>query len=199
MSDPSIPDTLAAGPADQGVAQHRDYLYRYALLQLRDASRAEDVVQETLLAAMENQERFSGRSSLRTWLTGILKHKIIDVFRKQSREAPLESGGPSESDEEFADLHFDKQRTDHWHTFPQTWGDPERSLEDKRFWEVFDQCSKQMPPQIARAFYMREIMGLETDEICKELSITATNCWVILYRARMSLRQCLELRWFSAR
>jgi RNA polymerase sigma-70 factor (ECF subfamily) len=111
----------------------------------------------------------------------------------------LESGGDTESDEEFADLYFDKQRTDHWHTFPQTWGDPEHSLEDKRFWEVFDQCSKQMPPQIARAFYMREIMGLETDEICKELSITATNCWVMLYRARVSLRQCLESRWFSAR
>ncbi len=199
MSESSIPDAGAARSGAQGAALHREYLYRYALLQLRDASRAEDVVQETLLAAMESQDRFAGKSSLRTWLTGILKHKIIDVFRKQAREVPLESGGASESDEEFAGLHFDKQRTDHWHTFPQTWGDPERSLEDKRFWEVFDQCSKQMPPQIARAFYMREIMGLETDEICKELSITATNCWVMLYRARMSLRQCLELRWFSAR
>jgi RNA polymerase sigma-70 factor, ECF subfamily len=199
MSGPTtIPGVRTAGSDDPGVAQHRDYLYRYALLQLRDASRAEDVVQETLLAAMESQDRFSGKSSLRTWLTGILKHKIIDVFRKQSRETPLDSGGDAESDEEFADLHFDKQRTDHWHTFPQTWGDPERSLEDKRFWEVFDRCSKQMTPQIARAFYMREIMGLETDEICKELSITPTNCWVMLYRARMSLRQCLELRWFSA-
>jgi RNA polymerase sigma-70 factor, ECF subfamily len=181
-----------AASGDQGVAQHRDYLYRYALLQLRDTSRAEDVVQETLLAAMENQERFAAKSSLRTWLTGILKHKIIDVFRKQAREAPL-----NESDEEFADLYFDPQRTDHWHTFPQNWGDPGRSLENKRFWEVFDQCAKQMPPQIARTFYMREIMGLETDDICKELGITATNCWVMLYRARMSLRQCLEMRWFS--
>ncbi|HTS55840.1 MAG TPA: sigma-70 family RNA polymerase sigma factor [Burkholderiales bacterium] len=199
MTDSSIPAVPAAGSGDQGAAQHRDYLYRYALLHLRDANRAEDVVQETLLAAVENQDRFSGKSSLRTWLTGILKHKIIDVFRRQSREAPLESGLEAESDEAFGDLYFDPQRTDHWHTFPQTWGDPERSLEDKRFWEVFDQCSQQMPLQVARAFYMREIMGLETDEICKELSITATNCWVMLYRARMSLRQCLELRWFSAR
>ena len=181
----------------QGVAQHRDYLYRYALMHLRDANRAEDVVQETLLAAVESPDRFSGRSSLRTWLTGILKHKIIDVFRKQSREAPLDADGDGQSDEEFADVYFDKQRTDHWHQFPQTWGNPERSLEDKRFWEVFDQCSKQMPPQIARAFYLRELMGLETDEICKELGITATNCWVMLYRARMNLRQCLEVRWFG--
>ncbi len=166
MTNPSASGS-AAMSAEQGVAQHRDYLYRYALLQLRDASRAEDVVQETLLAAMESQDRFAGKSSLRTWLTGILKHKIIDVFRKQSREAPLESGGDAQSDEEFADLHFDKQRTDHWHTFPQTWGDPERSLEDKRFWEVFDQCSKQLPPQSARAFYMPASMGLEPDAIHK--------------------------------
>jgi RNA polymerase sigma-70 factor (ECF subfamily) len=166
-------------------------------MHLRNANRAEDVVQETLLAAVESPDRFSGRSSLRTWLTGILKHKIIDVFRKQSREAPLDPDGDGQSDEEFADVYFDKQRTDHWHQFPQTWGNPERSLEDKRFWEVFDQCSKQMPPQIARAFYLRELMGLETDEICKELGITATNCWVMLYRARMNLRQCLEVRWFG--
>jgi RNA polymerase sigma-70 factor (ECF subfamily) len=192
-------DVLAgSAQTDQNaVAQHRDYLYRYALLQLRDKSRAEDVVQETLLAAMESRDRFSGKSSLRTWLTGILKHKIIDVFRKQSRETTVDMAADRDSDEEFADQYFDKQRTDHWHTFPQVWGDPERTLEDKRFWEVFDKCSQQMPPQVARAFYMRELMGLETDEICKELSITATNCWVILYRARMSLRQCLEVRWLD--
>ena len=92
------------GRDEQGVAQHRDYLYRYALLHLRDESRAEDVVQETLLAAVEGKERFSGRSSLRTWLTGILKHKIVDVFRRQAREAPLDADQEADADEEFADL-----------------------------------------------------------------------------------------------
>ena len=186
-----------ANDAQTNVAQHRDYLYRYALLHLRDASRADDVVQETLLAAVESSERFSGRSSLRTWLTGILKHKIIDVFRKQAREQTVDNPGGSESDEEFADLYFNKQDTDHWHSFPTSWGNPERSLEDKRFWEAFDQCSQQMPGQVARVFYMRELMGLETEQICQELSITPTNCWVMLYRARMNLRQCLEIRWFA--
>jgi RNA polymerase sigma-70 factor (ECF subfamily) len=184
-------------PTQTNVAQHRDYLYRYALLHLRDASRADDVVQETLLAAVESSGRFSGRSSLRTWLTGILKHKIIDVFRRQARETPVDVPETVESDEEYADHYFNKQDRDHWHSFPSTWGDPERSLEDKRFWEVFDQCSQQMPGQIARVFYMREIMGLETDQICQELGITPTNCWVMLYRARMNLRQCLEMRWFA--
>jgi RNA polymerase sigma-70 factor (ECF subfamily) len=179
------------------LAAHRDYLYRFALLHLRDESRAQDVVQETLLAAMEGRSGFSGRAQLRTWLTGILKHKIIDVFRRQSRETPLQAGPEAESDEDFADLYFNPKDQDHWHTFPTTWGDPEKSLEQKRFWEIFDACSKQMPSQIARVFTMRELMGLETEEICKELGITANNCWVMLYRARMNLRQCLETRWFG--
>jgi RNA polymerase sigma-70 factor (ECF subfamily) len=184
---------------DAQLAAHRDYLYRYALLQLRDESRADDVVQETLLAAMENRAGFSGRAQLRTWLTGILKHKIVDVFRRQAREAPLPAAQAHglERDAEFDDLHFDAQDRDHWRSFPQAWGDPEQSLESKRFWEVFDACSKLMPPQVARVFVMREFMGLETEEICKELGITANNCWVMLYRARMNLRQCLELRWFG--
>jgi RNA polymerase sigma-70 factor, ECF subfamily len=189
--------STSADATHPNVAQHRDYLYRYALLQLRDASRADDVVQETLLAAVESPDRFSGRSSLRTWLTGILKHKIIDVFRKQAREHTVDDPMGAESDEEFADLYFNKQDTDHWHSFPTSWGNPERSLEDKRFWEVFDQCSQQMPGQVARVFHMRELMGLETEQICQELGITPTNCWVMLYRARMNLRQCLETRWFA--
>jgi RNA polymerase sigma-70 factor (ECF subfamily) len=181
------------------IAAHRDYLLRYALVHLRDQARAEDAVQETLLAAMENQAAFSGRAQLRTWLTGILKHKIVDVFRRQAREAPLptDAGPAPDSDEEFADLYFDADDRDHWRSFPQSWGDPERSFEQKNFWETLDACSKLMPPQIARVFVMRELMGLETEEICKELGITANNCWVMLYRARMNLRQCLESRWFG--
>jgi RNA polymerase sigma-70 factor (ECF subfamily) len=186
--------------ADQ-LAQHRDYLVRFARAHLRDPARAEDVVQETLLAAMENRAGFSGKAQLRTWLTGILKHKIIDVFRRQKRDAPgagADDLGP-EADEAFADLYFDAGREDHWRSAPPAWGDPERSLEQKRFWEVFDACSKQMPAQTARVFLMRELMGLETEEICKELGITPNNCWVLLYRARMNLRQCLEARWFADR
>ena len=186
--------------ADQ-LAQHRDYLVRFARVHLRDPARAEDVVQETLLAAMENRAGFSGKAQLRTWLTGILKHKIIDVFRRQKRDAPdagADDLGP-EADEAFADLYFDAGHEDHWRSAPPAWGDPERSLEQKRFWEVFDACSKQMPAQTARVFLMRELMGLETEEICKELGITPNNCWVLLYRARMNLRQCLEARWFADR
>jgi RNA polymerase sigma-70 factor (ECF subfamily) len=185
-----------AGPIEpQALAAHRDYLYRFALAHLRDPVRAEDVVQETLLAALEGRSAFSGKAQARTWLTGILKHKIMDVFRRQAREAPAEAAQPDEED--LDDLYFDPQSRDHWRSFPQPWADPELSFEQARFWEVLDACSKLMPAQTARVFVMRELMGLETEEICKDLGISANNCWVTLYRARMSLRQCLEIKWFA--
>lgn len=99
----------------------------------------------------------------------------------------------------YALLHVrdaDRARRDHWHTFPPTWQDPERSFEQARFWEVFERCNVQLPAQTARVFAMREFMGMETGDICKELGITSTNCWVMLFRARMSLRECLETNWF---
>lgn len=187
--------TLPAAPAE--IQEHRDYLYRYALLQVRDSSFAEDVVQETLLAAMQSAGSFAGRSSLKTWLTGILKHKIIDLFRRQANEAALEPVVDEEDEREFADHFFEQTRTDHWHTFPATWQDPERSLEQKRFWEALERCHAQLPAQSAHVFAMREFMGMQTADICKELGISSTNCWVILYRARMSLRECLETSWFA--
>lgn len=183
------------GPGE--LQEHRAYLYRYALLQLRDANRADDVVQETLLAAIEGGDRHAGRSSVKTWLTGILKHKITDLFRKQSRETQVPEAPPGADEREFADEYFDQARRDHWHTFPPTWEDPERSFEQARFWEVFERCNVQLPPQTARVFAMREFMGMDTGDICKELGISSTNCWVILYRARMSLRECLETAWFG--
>ena len=188
---------MAERIAPSEIQEHRAYLYRYALLQVRDADRAEDIVQDTLLAAIEGGDGYAGRSAVKTWLTGILKHKIIDLFRKQSREAPLPSAADGKDEREFADEFFDQASTDHWHTFPPTWQDPERSFEQGRFWEAFERCNVQLPPQTARVFAMREIMGMETGEICKELGISPTNCWVILYRARMSLRECLETAWFG--
>jgi RNA polymerase sigma-70 factor (ECF subfamily) len=195
MDEPRTNTDATGQPGVEQPAAYREYLFRFAMMHLHDPARAEDAVQETLLAAVESRAAFSGRAQLRTWLTGILKHKIIDGFRRQAREAPLDEVG--ESDEEFSDRFFDPQDRDHWRSFPGNWGDPEKSLESKRFWEVFDACSKAMPAQTARVFAMRELMGLETEEICKELGITANNCWVMLYRARMSLRQCLEARWFQ--
>jgi RNA polymerase sigma-70 factor (ECF subfamily) len=178
------------------VESFRGYLTRYALLQLRDQSAAEDAVQETLLAALQGGARFSGRSTVKTWLTGILKHKIIDQVRRQLREQPLLQDGDDERTEsDIADALF--QPDGHWQSVPSRWGDPDNALETKEFWAIFEMCCKLMPAKTARVFMMREVMEFTTDEICKELGITSTNCWVMLHRARLSLRECLQTKWFG--
>ena len=179
------------------IEQHRSYLLRYASLQLRDAGAAEDAVQDTLIAALEGLDRFSGNSSLKTWLTGILKHKIIDHLRRQSREQPLLSGddGDERSESDAVDALF--KPDGHWNNAPSAWADPDKSLENKKFLEALEMCTQNLPAKTARVFMMRDVMEIETEEICKELGITATNCWVMLHRARLSLRECLEITWFG--
>jgi RNA polymerase sigma-70 factor (ECF subfamily) len=178
----------------KNLQQHRSYLLRYALLQLRDPHLAEDVVQETLVAAIENRAKFAAQSSPRTWLVGILKHKILDVLRKRSREAEL-SVAEGEDPDDLLDSLF--LQDGHWATPPQEWADPEKSLENARFWEIFEQCCQRMPVKTARAFMMREFMDMSSGEICQELAISTTNCWVLLHRARLVLRECLDLNWFG--
>jgi RNA polymerase sigma-70 factor (ECF subfamily) len=174
------------------VEAQRAYLLRYASLQLRDRHAAEDVVQETLLAALAGQAGFGGRSNLRTWLTGILKHKIVDVIRRVGSETARETSVGS--DEEFEAL-FDQRG--HWSAPQPAWSNPDGSLEQKQFFATLEECLARLPAKTSRAFMMREHLGMETDEICKELKVTATHCWVLLYRARMALRQCLEANWFT--
>jgi RNA polymerase sigma-70 factor (ECF subfamily) len=167
----------------------RAYLLRYASLQLRDPHVAEDAVQETLVAALAGEATFQGRANLRTWLTGILKHKIIDAIRRLSREATFVPLDSDDLDALFVD-------NGHWVDPPGAWADPDASLEQKRFFAALEACLARLPQKIAQAFMMREHLGLDTGEICKELAITPTHCWVLLYRARMALRECLEKDWF---
>ena len=190
--------SLKTGPGGaQAVAieGERAYLLRYARLQLRDPAQAEDAVQETLLAALEGAARFAGKSSLRTWLTGILKHKIIDQLRRAGREQALTGIDDDRPEAEAVDALFAPDG--HWREFPAQWGNPDTALENSRFWTAFEECAQRLPARTARVFMMREIMDMPTKEICKELDITATNCWVMLHRARLTLRECLELQWFG--
>ena len=180
-----------AMPTDQDLQQMRPYLLRYALLQLRDPNLAEDVVQETLLAALEGRARFAGTASLKTWLTGILKHKIIDVIRRKSREQALAG------DDAGAAVDSLFQDDGHWQQMPANWGNPEQALEDRKFWEAFELCTRLLPERSARVFMLREVMELTTEEICQELAITPTNLWVMLHRARLALRECLDIKWFG--
>lgn len=172
----------------------RPYLVRYAALQLRDAATAEDAVQEALLAALAGEANFAGRSNLRTWLTGILKHKIVDAIRRQSRERSASDLEPENGAEDFDDL-FD--RRGHWEETPDAWEQPETALGQKQFLAALEACLRALPERTARVFMMREHLGMETSEICKELGITATHCWVMLHRARMALRLCLSDNWFA--
>ncbi len=175
------------------VAQSRSYLLRFARLQLRNDAWAEDVVAETMLAALEKPHSFGGRSSLRTWLVGILKFKIIDCLRANSRE--VASSINTDEDAELEDLLFVPDG--HFRGDAYDWPNPEQTLNSKQFLEVLDVCINQMPPTMGRVFLMREWMEFGTDEICKELQITSSNAWVLLHRARLRLRECLQQKWFG--
>ena len=188
--------TRSAGLSDEALdlEKHRPVLLKFALLQLRNRAQAEDAVQETLMAAIQGAKSFAGKSSVRTWLVGILKHKIIDHIRRVSREQPLDLPDAETSLGDFDALY---KEDGHYVSVPAEWGDPEAALSQRRFFETLERCLEGLPKNTARVFMMREVMGLETGDICKELAITATNCWVLLYRARMGLRACLEERWFA--
>ena len=173
---------------------HGDYLYRFALARLRDSHQAEDAVQETMLAAIKNNS-FEGESSARTWLTGILKHKIIDLQRKQIREQPLSDLIDLDASDNSMDDFFDK--SGHWIDRPQEWDMPENALEQKQFLGILSECMDKLPAKLKAIFMMRDVHELENENICKELDITTTNAWVMLYRARMGLRKCLEMNWVT--
>jgi len=176
------------------VERLRPYLLRYASLQLRSPEAAEDAVQEALVAALAGEATFAGRANLRTWLTGILKHKIVDTIRRQSRERPA-TGGEAPGETAELDALFD--RRGHWEEAPDAWRQPEGALGQKQFLAALEACLRALPERTGRVFMMREHLGLETAEICKELEITPTHLWVMLHRARMALRLCLEKNWFG--
>ncbi len=188
----------APAAIEQLFTDHRPDLVRFAALSLRDEALAEDVVQEAMIAALRGAGGFDQRSSIKTWVYAIIKRKVLDALRARRRETPLsqlrEAG---EAEDATMDRLFDANG--HWDPAhrPQRWADPDASLEQRQFWLAFEACIDALPERGARVFAMRELLGLETDEICKELEITASNCWVLLHRARLRLRECLEARWFA--
>jgi RNA polymerase sigma-70 factor, ECF subfamily len=187
------PEQTLEGP-EQWLEKHGAALYKYALLHTRDAHRAEEAVQETLLAALQARERFSGGASARTWLIGILKHKVMDMFRRDTREVQLETPDDLEDhDNALADEIF--KPSGHWMDKPSHWGNPEEMLERGQFIEILQRCMDALPARLARLFWLREVMEEETEEICQELAITPTNLWTMLYRARLGLRRCLDRNW----
>ena len=174
------------------VDAHGDNLFRYALSRLRDEAAAEDVVQETLVVALQKSEDFAGKSSARTWLTGILKHKIIDHFRRVSREVNF-----SINDAETTERFFDEAGTWNSDFAPARWAAASDVLfEQKEFMAVLEKCIAELPLNLAIVFTLREIEDLDSAEICKILNISASNFSVMMHRARLRLRQALQEKWF---
>lgn len=189
---PQIPSDF-----EQQLIALRDYLMRFARLQLRNDAWAEDAVSETILAALAKPQAFEARSQLKTWLVGILKHKIIDSIRQRRREVVLNSGSDDDLEDPLEHIAF---KTDgHFAEKPADWGNPEQDLKSRQFMSVLDACAEKLPPVQGRLFLMREWMEMSSEDICKELALTPTNLYVQLHRARLRLRECLELNWFGAR
>ena len=180
------------------VDQYGDFLYHFTLARVKDPSIAEDLVQETFLAALKARKNFQGRSSTRTWLIAILKHKLVDHIRKRVREQTSDKIEDkfNAAANDPADTSFNDKGD--WRIRPSKWAvDPLKLYEQKEFMNVLYHCLGGLPKRQADAFLMREIDGFSTEEICKVLNISATNSWVMLYRARMWLRRCLENNWLN--
>lgn len=195
-----LPDGAKTLLADKAFLEDlRVQMLKFATLQLSDAHLAEDAVQEALIGALNNIASFAGRAAFKTWVFAILKHKLADTLRQKQRLAEAASLMREEEEEEdFSDLLFDKRGFWQADEHPAAWGDPVASLRNSHFWRVFDACLEHLPGQQGRAFMMREFIELDSREICAALDITVSNLNVMLYRARLRLRECLEDRWFLA-
>jgi RNA polymerase sigma-70 factor (ECF subfamily) len=187
----SMHEVIAVPSPVNWVEDYGDYLYRFALVRLGTAEAAEDLVQETFLAALRSRENFQGASSERTWLVSILKHKMLDYLRRKHREQPLTDLG----EDEFENSLFDQKG--HWKKRPRNWNDPGASLENAEFWEVFSRCLSKLPGRLAETFTLRELDGLPGREVCEALQLTSTNLAVMLHRARLRLWRCLGTNWFG--
>jgi RNA polymerase sigma-70 factor (ECF subfamily) len=193
--------TTAAGAAnadpERWVDEHGDCLYRYALTRVRKEEVAEDLVQDTLLAAVRTHEKFGGRSTERSWLVGILKNKICDHFRKLGRETTFTDL------EFFSDEHSDKfDGADYWihERGPSEWKpEGEEAMKRAEFWQALHGALGRLPERIAQVFMMREMDGVPSKEVCETLNISEANLWVMLHRARMALRLDLETNFFHGK
>lgn len=173
-------------------------MLKFACLQLIDEAAAEDVVQETFIGAFNNIGSFGGKAAIKSWVFAILKNKIIDHLRVKNRMVQV--GSPtlnSDEGQDFSDLFNGKG---YWHQdeHPQPWGNPDEYMKQDQFWEVFEVCLDNLPGEQGRAFMMREFIEFESHEICDTLAISESNLNVMLYRARMRLRECLTIKWFTA-
>jgi RNA polymerase sigma-70 factor (ECF subfamily) len=184
-------EQMDASHPDQWLDRYGDYMYRYVIARVNNEAIAEDIVQEALVSAIQSYKRFRGRSSIKTWLIAILKRKIVDYYR---RSGSYQHTDDIESVANRVDGLFDD--TGHWRAIPNTWTlDPGEAYQQKEFMDILYKCLANMPKRLADIFMLREFEELSTDMICDQMNISESNSWVMLYRARMQLRVCLEDNW----
>jgi RNA polymerase sigma-70 factor, ECF subfamily len=178
---------------DAELAQHRSFLMKLARGQLRDQGLAEDAVQETLVAAWQNQHSFEGRSAVRTWLVSILRYKLIDVLRSQTRQPAALIDHDNDEESDF-DILFNS--ANQWREQPEPWGDfadgPQRQILQNQLMTLLEICVTKLPEQTGRVFLLREYLGFETGEITNHTGLQSGHVRVLLHRARLSLRTCLD-------
>lgn len=197
-SSPALSATarVAAGISAEALIALRSDMLRFAQLQMRDDAAAEDVVQESIEAALRNSSAFAGNSTLKTWVFAILRNRIIDHFRQAKRTVSMSSlVGDDEDWQANLEALFNEKGA--WRDGPRplAWPNPDEAMQTRQFWRVFEACLDHLPPNTSRVFMMREFLGLESSEICEQLAITTSNCHVILHRARLKLRGCMEAGW----
>lgn len=174
------------------VQLYSDYLFNYTITRVNNEDIAKDLVQETFFSGLKSMKNFQGKASERTWLVSILKRKIIDHYRKINSKK-----GKAEVRMNF---YKDGDNDGEWieERAPNTWGeDADKDIENDELKVALERCIEKLPEKYAMVFRMKTIQGFETEEICKELDITASNLWVIIHRARTQLRKCMEDNWFN--
>lgn len=194
-NSPRSPDEPSLN--DPGFIQElRSQMLKFAALQLSDRDLAEDAVQEALTGALKNAEAFQRGAALKTWVFGILKHKIADILRQRQRL--VEASRLLQDDEDEDELNHLFDTRGHWQQEerPAAWSAPAQAVKDQQFWRVFEVCLNGLPENLSRLFMMREFIELDSAEICSALNISTSNFHVMLYRARLRLRECLENHWF---
>ncbi len=187
-----------SGDAATWLDAHGDALYQYARSRVGNRELAEDLVQDAFLAALQSQGRFEQRAAIRTWLVSILRHKIVDHYRRAASPVPATD---SETDDDavgrpdlVSQRYFSPKGL--WKTAVTSWKAPEQALEDREFWDVLDGCLARLPRSLSSVFVLRELEGLDTAELRRDLALSEGNLRVRLHRARLLLRECLEKHWF---
>ena len=178
------------------VERYGDGLFRYAYVRLRDRAAAEDLVQETLLEAFKSRRTFRGQCSEKSWLFAILRHNLLDAFRRNRVRESETLGSDFQEVEPFEQSGW---RKGSWQpgNEPVTWDSPEDDLSRQEFWNVFHRCASKLPPLMSKVLLLREMDDLSTERICQVTGVSGSNLWVLLHRARLALQACLQQNWFK--